>query len=103
MLLTQFYKQGSDTPAKMPHGWGWWHVSRFYEAYEAEGHHEFHQWEAEDGVICICGEEEEAPCHVRLASLTEYVYTERHEFTDESDGEVLTIEPGDTFRWWRDR
>jgi hypothetical protein len=81
-LLTQFYRAGDDEPAKMPHGWGWWHVQSFVDAYNSEN---------------------PEPREVELTALTEYVYTDSHMFTDETDGEVLLICPGDRFVWWRDR
>ncbi len=76
-LRTQHIRNGERVT--MPNGWGWWHVERFLEA-----------WRTED--------ENASPFDE-----TEYTYTQEHTFTDETDGEVLTIMVGDKFRWWRDR
>lgn len=76
-LVTQFQRDNGELVSLH---WGWWHLDCFHLAYEAE-------------------QGTEAP---RLSSLTEYTYTDEHTYTDETDGEVLEIAVGDTFRWWRE-
>ena len=80
MLMTQFVREGELVPLR----WGWWHISCFLDAFRSE------QLEAPDG------ESDD------LSARTEYSFRRDWEFVDPSDGEVLTIRPGDRFRWWRD-
>lgn len=71
-LLTEITRDGE----KLKLRWGWWHVNCMSDAAEAEG--------------------------VRLADVGEYVLTQEHTFTDESDGEVLVLKPGDKLSMWRE-
>lgn len=56
--------------------WGWWHAH----------------------CMMTAAEEEDAD----LRALGEYVLKEQHTFTDESDGEVLVLLPGDALVMWRE-
>lgn len=76
-LRTQFERNDGTLESL---NWGWWHLSCFADAHEAE-----------------VGPEP------RLSSLTEYTFTDNHIFLDPTDLEVLEIRIGDKFRWWRDR
>jgi hypothetical protein len=101
-VSTQFIHAGETVRLH----WGWWHIGRFQEAYNLETNHH-------DYVHCptclvstdhcaVCLESEGHESHQRLSSLTQYKFHGTHTFTDESDGEVLTIVPGDVFKWWRE-
>jgi len=68
MMLTQFIRESVAIPLR----WGWWHVACFAEAIDKE-----------------LGTDDPLPGF--------YTFTQAHSFTDESDGEVLDILPGDTF------
>lgn len=61
--------------------WGYWHLNRFLEAFELETGRNDASWFTMDA----------------------YTFKGFHEFTDETDGEVLTILPGDSIHVWRDR
>lgn len=73
-MITQTTR--GDAPLSLR--WGWWHNDCFLAAYQAE------QPEGEWRDLFDPG----------------YTYTEAHSFTDPADGEVLNIQPGDTFSWW---
>lgn len=59
--------------------WGWWHVSCMFDAAESEGAKQLH----------------------RLKSEGSCTLTKAHEFVDETDGEILSLQPGDVLRMSR--
>lgn len=69
-------------PVTMPHGWGWWHIECLYQAMKDE-----------------VGEEalDYPRTYMGFPNTEPFTFTQEHTFTDESDGEVLTILPGDVY------
>lgn len=84
-LRTAITDKGADQPRSMPHGWGWWHVERMAEVIRSEA-----------GLL------PEADT-MTVLNRTPWVVQSEHTFTDPTDGEVLTLAPGDTLHAWRDR
>lgn len=72
--------------------WGWWHIERLAEAMleECPTHKLFMGFPNEPD-----------PNSEEKDRYGEFTFTMRHEFTDETDGEVFIIEPGDRYKAWR--
>lgn len=73
MMFTRITRDGE--PLRMPHGWGWWHV------------------------MCITKVNTEEGGNIR--STGEHVVQGEWTFTDDTDGEVLHLLPGDVLEMWR--
>lgn len=80
MIKTQFKKDNELVPLR----WGWWHIAVFGEAIAKE-----------KGVTV-----DDLPMNDYYPS--NYVFKMEHIYEDESDGEILVINPGDEYNCWRD-
>lgn len=75
VALRTRHVRGGETVVK-PYGWGAWHLQAFADAMRQEA-----------GVKAT-------------ACPDEFVFQARHEYHDPSDGESLTILPGDVYETW---
>lgn len=78
-MMTQVIDAGETDARKLPNGWGQWHLFCLCTALKAEG------------------------SELKAAFSPGYIFQESHTFTDPEDGEVFTVNAGDTFLWWWDR
>lgn len=69
---------------KFPHGWGGWHILVLFDAMVEEG---MPTKDPGDGNYLYMG----------FPNNCQYTFKEFHEYTDETDGEILTILPGDIY------
>lgn len=84
-LNTQIARDGRELQLR----WGWWHVSVMMDVATREEH----------GVRL---DTDPALFHTTpLATRGRQVLTKSYKYRDESDGEILCLEPGDELRMWR--
>lgn len=75
-MCTQFVRDNKPVTLR----WGYWHLGCFLEAMEME-----------------TGKKDSS-----FFEMNGYEFKGSHEFVDDSDGEILSIIPGDTVLVWRD-